>query len=66
MEPPEVLYKACLEDNKVAGMAVEEAVTSICMVLDWGCKCSGKGGSRHYPVLIVNVTLARAVVMRER
>jgi hypothetical protein len=66
MDLPEVLSEACLEDDKVAGVAVKEAVAGIRMILDWDCKCSGKGGSRNYLVLIVNVTLARAVVMRTR
>ena len=31
---PEVLWKACLEDDEVAGVAVEEAVAGIYIVLD--------------------------------
>jgi hypothetical protein len=37
-------------DDQMADMAVEEAVASIGMVLDWTCGCGGKRG-RHCRLL---------------
>lgn len=57
MDLSEVLWKACLRDDRVAGVAVEEAVASIRMVLDWGCQCSRNGSSRHDLYILVDVML---------